>query len=82
MKSFFISSTFKDMQAERDMLHQSVFPDLRYRLKEFGEDIQELDLRWGVDTTLLSEEESGIRVIESCIDSIDRCRPYMIVFLG
>ena len=82
MKSFFISSTFKDMQAERDMLHQSVFPILRRRLKQYGEDIQELDLRWGVDTTLLSEEESGLRVIESCIDSIDRCRPYMIVFMG
>lgn len=82
MKSFFISSTFKDMQAERDMLHQAVFPDLRHRLKQYGEDIQELDLRWGVDTTLLSEEESGRRVIESCIDSIDRCRPYMIVFMG
>lgn len=82
MKSFFVSSTFKDMQAERDLLHQSVIPALRHKLKSYGEDIQELDLRWGVDTSLLSEEESGLHVIESCIDSIDRCRPYMIIFIG
>ncbi|MBO5059449.1 MAG: DUF4062 domain-containing protein [Clostridia bacterium] len=82
MKSFFISSTFKDMQAERDLLHQEIFPQVRQKLKKYGEDIQELDLRWGVDTSLMSEEESGYHVIESCIDSIDRCRPYMIILVG
>lgn len=82
MKSIFISSTFKDMQAERDILHQRVFPALRRRLAAYGEDVQELDLRWGVDTSQLSEEESGQFVIEACIDSIDRCKPYMIVLLG
>lgn len=70
------------MQAERDLLHQSVFPELRRKLKKYNEDIQELDLRWGVDTSLMTEEESGKHVIESCIDSIDRCRPYMIVLIG
>lgn len=82
MKSFFISSTFKDMQAERDVLHQEVFPALRRRLKEYGEDVQELDLRWGVDTSRMSEEDSGKHVIESCIDAIDRCKPYMVVLVG
>lgn len=70
------------MQAERDLLHQSVFPEIRRKLKKYNEDIQELDLRWGVDTSLMTEEESGKHVIESCIDSIDRCRPYMIVLIG
>ncbi|MCC2254499.1 DUF4062 domain-containing protein [Ruminococcus sp. CLA-AA-H200] len=82
MKSFFISSTFKDMQSERDILHQEIFPSLRRRLKEYGEDVQELDLRWGVDTSRMSEEESGRHVIESCIDAIDRCRPYMVILIG
>ena len=82
MKSVFISSTFKDMQAERDILHQRVFPKLRKRLAVYGEDVQELDLRWGVDTSQMSEEESGKFVIEACIDSIDRCKPYMIILLG
>lgn len=82
MRSFFISSTFKDMQVERDILHQDIFPSLRRRLKEYGEDVQELDLRWGVDTSLMTEEESGMYVIESCIDAIDRCRPYMVILIG
>lgn len=82
MRTVFISSTFKDMQAERDVLHQRVFPRLRKRLEQYGEDVQELDLRWGVDTSQMSEEESGKAVIEACIDGIDRCKPYMVVLLG
>ena len=70
------------MQVERDILHEHVFPELRRRLSRYGEDLQELDLRWGVDTTLMSEEESSLAVIETCIDGINRCRPYMIVLLG
>ena len=70
------------MQAERDILHQRIFPKLRKRLAAYGEDVQELDLRWGVDTSRMTEEESGKFVVEACIDSIDRCKPYMIVLLG
>ena len=82
MKSVFISSTFRDMQAERDILHERVFPELRRRLSRYGEDLQELDLRWGVDTSRMSEEESSLAVVEVCIDGINRCRPYMVVLLG
>ncbi len=82
MKTFFISSTFKDMHAERDALHQVVFPALRKQIKPYGEDLGELDLRWGVDTSLMSEAESGQHVIETCMDAIDRCRPYMIILIG
>lgn len=82
MKTVFISSTFKDMQAERDALHETVFPKLRKKLEKYGTGIQELDLRWGVDTLNLSEEESGHQVLQVCVDSIDRCHPYIIVLLG
>lgn len=82
MKTFFISSTFKDMQAERDILQEKVFPRLRKLAAEYGEDVSELDLRWGVDTMNLSEEESGKQVLKVCIDAIDRCTPYFIVLLG
>lgn len=30
----------------------------------------------------MSEEESGRFVIETCLDAIDRCRPYMVVLIG
>lgn len=82
MKSVFVSSTFKDMQAERDMLQMRVFPRVRKLLKQYGEDITFLDLRWGVDTLHMSEDESGHLVLKVCIDAIDRCIPYVIVFLG
>ncbi len=82
MKGFFISSTFKDMQAERDVLHERVFPRLRQIIKAYGEDVQEVDLRWGVDTVNMTEEESGHEVLTVCIDAIDRCKPYIIVLLG
>ena len=67
MKSFFISSTFKDMQAERDMLQQIILPRVRRWLRRYGEDMLALDLRWGVDTLSLSEEESGRLVLKVCI---------------
>ena len=82
MRSVFISSTFKDMQAERDFLHEKIFPRLRRLVGQYGEDIQELDLRWGVDTYKMSEEESNYQVLRVCIDAIDRCKPYIIVLLG
>lgn len=82
MRSVFISSTFKDMQTERDFLHEKIFPKLRKVIAEYGEDVQELDLRWGIDTVNMTEEESGRLVLKVCIDAIDRCVPFIIVLLG
>ena len=44
----FISSTFKDMQAERDHLVRFVFPRLRERLLRYRIHLVDVDLRWGV----------------------------------
>ena len=44
----FISSTFRDMHAERDHLITVIFPELRERLQEIGLDFYDIDLRWGV----------------------------------
>lgn len=56
MISLFISSTFNDMQIERDVLHQKVIPYIRRYASSLGESIRIIDLRWGVDT---SEIENG-----------------------
>ncbi len=45
----FISSTFHDMQAERDYLVKHVFPELRRRCRELAVEFVEVDLRWGVN---------------------------------
>lgn len=46
----FISSTFKDMQAERDHLVRFVFPRLREELLPRRIHLVDVDLRWGVTT--------------------------------
>jgi hypothetical protein len=50
----FISSTFRDMHGERDVLTRFVFPELRARGRKHFLNIQEVDLRWGI-----TEEESN-----------------------
>ncbi|XP_051276117.1 telomerase protein component 1 [Dicentrarchus labrax] len=67
----FISSTFRDMHAERDILVRSVFPELRRRAAPHCLYLQEVELRWGV-----TEEESG-RATELCLSEV--CRSQMLV---
>jgi hypothetical protein len=50
----FISSTFRDMQAERDHLVTVVFPELRERIEQLGLEFFDVDLRWG-DTSIRTE---------------------------
>lgn len=82
MKLVFVSSTFKDMQAERDALHEYVEPVIDGELAPYGETVYFGDLRWGVNTTALDSEEGSRRVLEVCLDEIDDCKPYMIVLIG
>ena len=44
----FISSTFQDMQEERDVLVKKIFPQLRKICMDRGVGFTEVDLRWGV----------------------------------
>jgi tetratricopeptide (TPR) repeat protein len=77
----FLSSTFKDMQAERDYLLKHVFPEVRERCSERGVGFTEIDLRWGVT----EEEAKNGTTIAICLSEIDRCRgfpPFFIGFLG
>lgn len=82
MKTIFVSSTFKDMHYERDIIHEKVLPDLNEYAAEYGESVSFCDLRWGVNTSELESEEGSRKVLSVCLDEIDRCRPYMIVILG
>jgi preprotein translocase subunit SecA/nephrocystin-3 len=43
-----VSSTFHDMQAERDELVLRIFPQLRRLCEERGVTWGEIDLRWGI----------------------------------
>ena len=82
MKSIFVSSTFRDMHEERDILHERVVPELNEYAAQYGESISLCDLRWGVNTEDLESREGAGKVLSVCLDEIDRCRPYMLVILG
>jgi tetratricopeptide (TPR) repeat protein len=74
----FVSSTFRDMQAEREELVKRVFPVLRKLCEQRGVTWGEVDLRWGI----LDEEKAEGKVLPICLEEIRRCRPYFIGLLG
>lgn len=74
----FISSTFSDMQEERDHLVNHVFPILRRKAEERNVTITEVDLRWGIT----KEDSDSGRVVSICMEEIDNTRPFFIGLLG
>jgi tetratricopeptide (TPR) repeat protein len=74
----FVSSTFRDMQAERDELVKRVFPQLRRLCEQRGVAWSEVDLRWGVT----DEQAAEGAVLPICLAEIERTRPYFIGLLG
>ncbi len=74
----FISSTFRDMQGEREELVKRVFPGIRRRCEERGVVWGEVDLRWGVT----DEQKAEDAVLPICLAEIERTRPYFIGMLG
>jgi tetratricopeptide (TPR) repeat protein len=78
----FISSTFRDMHAERDLLRDVILPELQERLDGRRVLLELVDLRWGVDTTESETLRKNLRVLEVCFAEIERSRPYFISLLG
>jgi tetratricopeptide (TPR) repeat protein len=79
----FLSSTFRDMHAERDYLHTRVFPELAERLRSRCHHLELIDLRWGVETVSLDENQSKeLMVLKVCLAEIERSRPFLVVLLG
>ena len=74
----FISSTFRDLQEEREHLIKKIFPEIRSLCRERGITFTEVDLRWGIT----EEEAERDGIIRICLEEIDRCRPYFIGILG
>ena len=74
----FISSTFRDMHAERDVLVRLTFPDLRHRLKPYRIHLDDIDLRWGVTC----EQAENDLALDVCLRQIDACRPFFVGLLG
>ncbi|MEL6921101.1 MAG: DUF4062 domain-containing protein, partial [Pseudomonadota bacterium] len=74
----FLSSTFRDMDAERDHLVQVVFPQLRQLAWKRSVAFQEVDLRWGITV----EEAQRGEIIDRCLNEIDLCHPFFVAMIG
>ena len=70
----FISSTFRDMQDERDYLMKRTFPKLRKLAAERDVTLTELDLRWGIT----EEESKSGKVVEICLREIENSIPFSL----
>lgn len=74
----FISSTFRDMQAERDWLVKRVFPALRQRLEPHRIHLVDIDLRWGITR----QQADNDQVLGLCLQQIDEGRSLLFGLLG
>ena len=73
----FISSTFADMNAERDAL-VLVFPQIKGLCEKRGVSFVPLDLRWGITENAAQQG----RVLDTCMREIDQSRPFFIGLVG
>lgn len=74
----FISSTFKDLDAERNYLAKKVFPLLRKKLEPFNITLIDVDLRWGIT----EDEAKNNKIVKVCLEQIDNTKPFFIGILG
>jgi len=72
----FVSSTFRDMQEEREELVKRVFPQLRKLCESRGVTWGEVDLRWGVPN------EKKAEVLPICLAEIEHSRDSRPNFIG
>ena len=74
----FVSSTFRDMIAERDELMTHTWPELRRFCRERQVELVEVDLRWGI----AEEQSTRKETLKLCLDEIRACRPFFFRHLG
>ena len=73
----FLSSTFRDMNEEREIFTKRYAAALRQVAKERGVSISFVDLRWGVTV----EQATGGGVVDICLTNLQGSR-YFVNFLG
>ncbi len=80
--AFFLSSTFNDMQSERDLIRERITPEIEELLRKYGHNIEFIDLRWGIDTKDVDESTAGSKILKTCFDEIRKTLPFFIAFIG
>lgn len=81
--TIFISSTFTDMDAERDYLNNIIARDLEREFEKRRVSLTFVDLRWGVHTDKEKrQDERELSVLNVCMEEIKRSRPFFVALLG
>ena len=81
----FVSSTFRDMDYERDLVNRVVMPTVNAELAAKGYDAEvfAVDLRWGIDVDdTLSRAARERMTLEVCVNEVRRCHPLFVGLLG
>jgi hypothetical protein len=65
----FVSSTFTDTHRERNVLMETILPDIRARGAEHGIDVTLVDMRWGV----IDENTLDHATWDECVRELNRC---------
>ena len=79
----FVTSTSRDMRAERVCLGTLVFPELDERLRRRHHRLEPIDLRWHVEVDTAEQQQSiELSTLKVCFQEIARARPLHIVLLG
>ncbi len=74
----FVSSTFGEFAAERDVIAKSVLPELQRRGSRRGVHVSSIDLRWGVTRA----ESAAGTAIERCLREVDAAYPFFVGLIG
>jgi len=79
----FLSSTFRDLENERNALQKIVFPRLSALCRKHGYSFHAVDLRFGIGEHVANEH----RTMRVCVEEIERCKkispkPNFVVLLG
>ena len=74
----FLSSTFRDMNIERDYLNTHVFNRIKDYCRSRHIDFIVIDLRWGITE---DQTRNGL-VLASCLEEVDNSRPFFVGLLG
>lgn len=81
--TIFVSSTFSDMNEERDVLNSYVIPKLNEYFYSKRISVHLVDLRWGVRTSEIENEVArDNKVLTVCFDEIERSQPFFVAILG
>ena len=78
----FVSSTFKDMDFERDYLKDFILPRLNKELIQYEIFVELCDLRSGITQNFSSEQEQEEFILQSCFRAIKTSHPYFIALIG